>query len=191
MEVEMGEMSLIDTVVMAIWLMLPAYIANGAAAFFGGIFGRTPIDMRRNLRKNRILGDGKTYEGFFFGVSAGLLVGTLQQFSAKSLRMPEFSANADLAFVVLLCLCVGALLGDIAASFVKRRLGLRRGALFPLLDQLDFVAGAWLFLFAFAREWFLANFTLSVAIAVILLTPPLHLLTNFLGFKMRLKREAW
>ena len=177
--------AVVHIVVNAFWLMLPAYIANSAAALFGGIFGKTPIDMRKNLGNKRILGEGKTYEGFFSGVLAGLLVGMLQEFIAPLLKMPEFSP------AVLLCLSAGALLGDISASFLKRRLGLRRGHPFPLLDQLDFVAGAWLLLVLCESEWFFENFTMPVAISVLLMTPPLHLLTNFLGFKLHLKREAW
>ena len=90
--------AVVHIVANAFWLMLPAYIANSAAALFGGIFGKTPIDMRKNLGNKRILGEGKTYEGFFSGVFAGLLVGMLQEFIAPLLKMPEFTP------AVLLCL---------------------------------------------------------------------------------------
>jgi len=69
--------------------------------------------------------------------------------------------------------------------------GLQRGAPFPLLDQLDFVAGAWLLLFLFARAWFIESFSLDVILAVIVITPLLHLLTNYVGFKIGRKQVPW
>lgn len=47
---------MIDIVLTAMWLMLPAYIPNSNAVVFAG--GK-PIDGGRNL------GDGKTTEGFW------------------------------------------------------------------------------------------------------------------------------
>ena len=81
--------------------------------------------------------------------------------------------------------------GDLLASLVKRRVGLKRGAPFPIVDQLDFVAGAWLLLFLFARYWFIASFTPEIIIIVIIITPILHLLTNYIGFKLGRKDVPW
>jgi len=83
------------------------------------------------------------------------------------------------------------MLGDLLGSFIKRRVGLKRGAPLPLVDQLDFVCGAWLLLFLLARDWFIEAFSLDVIIAVIILTPLLHLLTNYVGFKIGRKRVPW
>jgi CDP-diglyceride synthetase len=93
--------------------------------------------------------------------------------------------------VTLFCLSAGAMLGDLLGSFIKRRVGLKRGAPFPLVDQLDFVAGAWLLLFLFAREWFTESFSLAIILAVIIITPLLHLLTNYIGFKIGKKQVPW
>ena len=166
----------------AIWLMLPAYITNASAAFFGG---KIPIDRGVHLCGNRLLGDGKTYEGLFKGCSAGFLCGLLQHLYNGSFgSSPRF-------IIVLLALSAGAMLGDIMGSFVKRRLGLRRGAPLPVVDQLDFVGGAWLLLFIVARDWFSSNFSAEVMVVVIVITPLLHLLTNFIGFKLGMKEVPW
>ena len=51
----------VETVAVAIWAMLPAYIPNNVAVLAGG--GR-PIDGGRTLDDgNRALGDGKTWRG--------------------------------------------------------------------------------------------------------------------------------
>ena len=59
---------------------------------------------------------------------------------------------------------VGALSGDIVKSFFKRRLGFDRGAMLPIADQLDFVAGAWALTLITGLVWFVANFSLAVIV---------------------------
>ena len=173
---------IVETVMVAIWLMLPAYIANVSAAFFGG---KTPIDSGIFFGKKRLIGDGKTYEGTIKGISCGFIFGIFQQLFLHSFGLfPSF-------LVVLVCLSAGAMFGDMLGSFIKRRLGLKRGAPLPLVDQLDFVAGAWLLLFLFARDWFIESFSLNIIIAVVIITPLLHLLTNYVGFKMGRQDVPW
>ncbi|MHC1577753.1 hypothetical protein B6V00_00715 [ANME-1 cluster archaeon ex4572_4] len=171
-----------ETVLTAVWLMLPAYVTNSSAAFFGG---KTPLDRGISWGRNRLLGDGKTYEGLLKGFSCGFLVGVAQQQVSGSF------GDSPWFLVSLFCLSAGAMLGDILGSFVKRRVGVKRGAPVPLLDQLDFVAGAWLLLFVFARDWFVEAFSWEVAVAVLLVTPPLHLLANYAGFKLGRKSVWW
>lgn len=179
---------IIGSIVAAVWLMLPAYITNSSAAFFGG---KTPIDRGRYWGKSRLLGDGKTYEGLMKGISSGVLVGIVQNlFAWGYVNLPSFG-TFPFFFVTLICLSAGAMLGDLLGSFAKRRVGLKRGAPLPLVDQLDFVAGAWLLLLLFAREWFVNAFSLEVVIAVVIITPLLHLLTNYLGFKIGRKQVPW
>ena len=180
--------AIIYTITVAVWLMFPAYITNSSAAFFGGT---TPIDRGIFWGKNRLLGDGKTYEGLIKGISCGVGVGIVQNlFAGESIDLPSFG-TFPFFFVTIVCLSTGAMLGDLLGSFLKRRVGLQRGAPFPLVDQLDFVAGAWLLLFLFAREWFITSFSLGIIIAVILITPLLHVLANFLGFKIGKKQVPW
>jgi CDP-2,3-bis-(O-geranylgeranyl)-sn-glycerol synthase len=93
--------------------------------------------------------------------------------------------------VTIFCLSAGALVGDLLGSFTKRRLGLKRGAPLPLVDQLDFVGGAWLLLFVVARAWFIETFSVEIIITVIIITPVLHLFTNYIGFKIGKKRVPW
>ncbi|MCW3133698.1 MAG: CDP-2,3-bis-(O-geranylgeranyl)-sn-glycerol synthase [Methanophagales archaeon] len=176
----------IETVWVAIWLMLPAYITNASAAFFGG---KTPIDRGVLWRKNRLLGNGKTYEGLLTGFSCGFCAGIFQQLLGY-IKMPSFGPFPSF-LLTLFCLSAGAMLGDLLGSFIKRRAGLKRGAPLPLVDQLDFVGGAWLLLFLFAREWFIDTFSAEIIITVVIITPLLHLLTNYIGFKMGRKGVPW
>jgi len=178
----------IETIIVAIWLMLPAYIPNTSAAFFGG---NTPIDRGIYWGKSRLLGDGKTYEGLVKGFSCGFLVGIFQHlFLSEFLNLPSFG-SFPFFLVTLFCLSAGAMLGDLLGSFIKRRVGVKRGAPFPLLDQLDFVVGAWLLLLLFARGWFIETFTWDIILAVVIITPLLHRFVNYIGFKIGKKSVPW
>ena len=177
----------VETVVVAIWVMLPAYIPNNVAVLAGG--GR-PIDNGRTLEDGkRLLGDGKTWRGTAFGTVAGVAVALalnqLHPFVSGVVAADPFpiAAAVSLAF--------GAMLGDILASFLKRRTGRERGAAFPGIDQLDFVVVSLVLTAIVATGWFLETFTLSVLVAVFLLTPLLHVSTNAVAYALGLKDEPW
>ena len=173
-----------DTIIIALWLMLPAYLPNPCAAFFGRGLA---IDFGRNFTdERRILGDGKTYIGFFAGSAAGIMIGLIQMGIVSHYPFfPLFTLKA------IFCLSIGSLLGDLGMSFVKRRIGLERGAPFPIADQLDFVAGAWLLTFLVEREWFVSNFTIWIMITILIITPIMHRITNIIGYKLGKKDVPW
>lgn len=177
---------LLKIIVQAVWLMLPAYIANPTAVVFGG--GK-PIDFGKNWKDGRrILGDGKTFRGLIGGTACGVIIGLLQRqvtFAGDTLVIPSMTA--------IITLSLGALLGDAVKSFFKRRLGYARGEKLPLIDQLDFVAGAWVLTYAFDPRWFTENFLSSpwIIITIVILTPLLHRLTNIFGYRIKLKKEPW
>ncbi|MDD3042795.1 MAG: CDP-2,3-bis-(O-geranylgeranyl)-sn-glycerol synthase [Methanosarcinaceae archaeon] len=179
----------------AVWLMLPAYLPNPFAAVFGG--GKT-IDGGRVLSDGRrILGDGKTWKGLFAGIFFGLLAGCIQiwlsgrGFEVLGLEMPGFGPDFGSAFKVVFALSSGALFGDMFMSFFKRRLGLKRGSPLPLVDQLDFVLGAWVFTYLAAPAWFTDNFTFGIMATVVVVTPLLHVITNVIGYFIGVKKEPW
>lgn len=193
-------MTFIDIIAASIWLMLPAYIANPMAAVFGG---GTPVDLGRNFTDGkRVLGDGKTIRGTISGTACGMVAGLIQVWLAPRLAAsPALSdwtmfqgalgAYTGSTLLVVFLMALGALVGDSAESFIKRRLDLERGAMFPVADQLDFVLGAWLLTFVFASVWFKTYFTFWIIITVLVVTPLLHLATNFLGYVIKVKKEPW
>jgi CDP-2,3-bis-(O-geranylgeranyl)-sn-glycerol synthase len=83
------------------------------------------------------------------------------------------------------------MLGDIGASFLKRRTGRERGAAFPGLDQLDFVVGALLLAAVADFGWFTETFTVPVIVAILVATPLLHVVTNAIAYWLGLKDEPW
>jgi len=175
-------------VVTALWAMLPAYIPNNAAVLAGG---GHPIDGGRTMGGRRLLGDGKSWRGTAVGWLAGAaLAVVLNQLEptatdALGVTLPVFPIGAIVA------LPLGAMLGDIGASFLKRRTGRERGAPFPGVDQLDFVVGALLLAVVAAPGWFTDTFTLPVLAVVLVVTPVLHVTTNGLAYALGLKDEPW
>jgi CDP-2,3-bis-(O-geranylgeranyl)-sn-glycerol synthase len=178
----------VSLVVGALWAMLPAYVPNNAAVLAGG--GR-PIDGGRTLGGRRVLGGGKTWRGTL----AGTLAGTLLALALNAVNAPVSAAiGVDLAVFPLhvgVSLAFGAMLGDIGASFLKRRTGRKRGAAFPGVDQLDFVVGALGLTALVAPSWFAATFTPGRLLVVVVATPLLHVVTNVGAYLLDLKAEPW
>jgi CDP-2,3-bis-(O-geranylgeranyl)-sn-glycerol synthase len=158
-------------VVEAVKLIFPAYCANAAPVLAGG---GLPLDFGKNfVDGRRVFGKNKTFRGFFFGMAIGILVGLVE----------VLLFGYPLLFAVLSPL--GALLGDLGGAFLKRRLDIAPGGLLPVVDQVDFVVGAIVFSLP------LAIITLDLAVTMLIITPPIHLLTNFLAYKLKLKSNPW
>ena len=135
------------------------------------------MDMgKKFLDGRRIFGDGKTIRGFACGLVVGTIVGILQGIAGAQLK--EYLL---LGFL----LALGALLGDLASSFIKRRLGIERGGAAPGLDQLSFVVVALLL----ASPVNLPSW--QVIAVILIITPPIHLATNFIGYKLGLKDRPY
>lgn len=79
----------------------------------------------------------------------------------------------------------GAVFGDLAFAFLKRRLKMRPGQFFAPFDQTNYVLGAFLFLSL------LLKLNLSVWLAIFILTFFLHIIFNRLGFWLGLSRSKW
>ncbi|MFC7136396.1 CDP-2,3-bis-(O-geranylgeranyl)-sn-glycerol synthase [Halobaculum litoreum] len=182
---------LVGVVAGALWAMLPAYVPNNAAVLAGG---GAPIDGGRTWGGRRVLGDGKTWRGTAVGTVAGVALAF-----ALNAATPVVADTLGLAAGVLptfpplaaLGLALGAMLGDIGASFLKRRTGRERGASFPGLDQLDFVVGALAVSLALAPDWTLATFTPERLLVVLVATPVLHVVTNVIAYLIGAKNEPW
>lgn len=165
-------MDIVLLIIEALVFIFPAYCANAVPVLAGGglsmDFGRNFVDGKR------VFGNNKTFRGFFFGLSVGIAVGLVEWmlFDYYPLLFSLFTP-------------LGALSGDLAAAFLKRRLGIAPGELFPIVDQIDFVIGAIIFALPFNMiSW-------ELVVAIIIITPPVHLLTNFGAYKLKLKKNPW
>jgi len=78
-----------EIILQALWLILPAYIANASAVLVGG---GTPIDFGKNWKDGkRILGDGKTWRGLISGAFIGITSGFGLSVVAKFIIPTEYN----------------------------------------------------------------------------------------------------
>jgi CDP-2,3-bis-(O-geranylgeranyl)-sn-glycerol synthase len=164
-------MDIATLIVEALKFVFPAYCANGAPVLAGG---GLPMDFGKNfIDGKRVFGSNKTFRGFFFGLAVGVGVGLIEWMLF------------DYPLLFSLLSPLGALLGDLTAAFLKRRLNIAPGGLLPIIDQVDFVVGALVFSLPLGIIYW------ELAVAVLIITPPIHLLTNFCAYKLKLKKSPW
>ena len=185
----------LEIIAQAFWIIIPAYIANGCAVLVGG---GTPIDFGKKYKDGRrILGDGKTWRGLFFGAFIGMIGGFGLSVGAKFISNTEFAfiglndfTGFPLMIPIIFSITFGALLGDIIESFFKRRIGKKRGEGWIPFDQLDFILGVLFFSFLMAgflqiiglttNNWFFESFTIWHILFLLLITPMFHIIGNLI-----------
>ncbi len=146
----------------------PSYVANAAPLVFGG---GMPLDGGRNFLDGQpIFGFHKTVRGLAAGIIAGSVLGAAESLFDSRLLLAGFM------------MALGAVLGDLLGAFVKRRLKIKPGKQFPIVDQLDFVLGGLLV------GWSFFQMSLASILIVVLVTPPIHLGTNYGAYLLGLKK---
>jgi CDP-2,3-bis-(O-geranylgeranyl)-sn-glycerol synthase len=190
-----------EIIIQALWLVLPAYVANASALLFGGGMS---IDFGKKWKDGRrILGDGKTWRGLFIGAFIGMTAGFGFSVVAKYAVIIDFPIKINdftgfpMMIPIIASLCFGALIGDILESFFKRRVGKKRGENWIIFDQLDFILGVLLFSFIMSsllhvfnltlENWFLSSFSLWHIVVLLIMTPFFHIFANFVNKKLKHK----
>ncbi len=175
-------MPAIEAVIQALWFIASAYAANSLPVL---LHGRRPIDCEKTFRGKRIFGDGKTWEGTIGGIIFGIFIGMIQVFY-QHLIPSEWNLNLiTMTVPIIVLLSIGTMAGDIAGSFIKRRMNIERGGRAFPLDQLGFLVAALLFV--------VPVFIPDIVTVVILLvlTPLIHLISNMFGYLIRIKNKPW
>ena len=199
---------------MCLWLYLPGFLANTFAMMWGKKkkktgYGPWPIDGGRTLKDgNRMLGDGKTWNGLIGGsLTSGLLcilmvtmtndgsgAGALDDTTIFASPLSGaggawFSVGGTMlsAFVLGTFLGFMCLVGDSTGSFFKRRRGLKRegdiSSKAPLLDTLPFAISVFLAGQIFLGPSWLADEALRLPMLIlVLITPVLHRSFNLIGY---------
>ncbi|RLJ00584.1 MAG: CDP-2,3-bis-(O-geranylgeranyl)-sn-glycerol synthase [Candidatus Aenigmatarchaeota archaeon] len=173
---------MLDIIINSLWLIIPAYCAN---IFPVLVKGKYPIDFKKDfVDGHRLLGDGKTIEGFFSGIIFGSLIGLLQIYLQPFIGQFYIFQFQHSLFTIIL-LSAGAMVGDLIGSFVKRRFGLERGAPAPILDQLDFMV------FSLTAVSIIISIEVSWVIFLLIITPILHYSSNIFVYTLKLKDRPW
>lgn len=186
-------LNFLKDIIDAFVLFLPAFVANPGAVVTGGYgkvdFGRKFFDGRR------ILGDGKTWSGFFGGSLIGVGLGVVIYYITKVPflgYLGHYYPGVIASLAIIVPMSFGSLIGDMAGSFLKRRFGLGSGDKGFLLDQWPFVFVSFLLVYIFAPSFFMEYYGNIVgALAILLITPPLHRAINIIGYKLNRKDVPW
>ena len=207
------DMGILSLILMVLWLYLPGFLANTFAMMWGKWLPKTgygpwPIDGGRRMKDgNRILGDGKTWNGLIGGsLTSGLLcvvivslmgdVPTSTDIESSVFAHPltgyegtwfDVGSVGMSAFILGSFLGFACLIGDSTGSFIKRRRGLKRegnvSSKAPLLDTLPFAIMVFLWGQLFLQNSLLSETDLILPMVVIVvITPILHRSFNLIGY---------
>jgi CDP-2,3-bis-(O-geranylgeranyl)-sn-glycerol synthase len=195
----------------------PAYLANTGAMLFGKWIPdatgmpKITIDQGYNWYDgNRILGDGKSWNGLLGGslVSAMLMLTSHTLWAGRSfddskpfvdpLEMTKESDwfwifNDSLTACILgFTLGMACLFGDSLGSFIKRRKGLKRegdiSSKAPILDTMPFALSIFFFGYIlFPGQILTQDILITPILTLLIVTPIIHRITNILGYKLGLK----
>ena len=158
-----------------VYLLLPAYFANMAPPFSKFWQGwNRPIS-------RRWFGDHKTIVGFVLGVLAGILASYVQSRIPWRPRSMDPSIWLPIGFAQGL----GAMGGDAAKSFLKRRLGIPPGRAWIPADQLDFVVGALLL------SWPWLRLGPTDIVLILIFTIAAHISVNHIAFALGIRDSKW
>ncbi len=167
----------------AFYFVLPAYLANMTPV----IFNKLKLLKIFNFPINeRLFGQNKTWRGIISAVIGGIIVAFLQSFLINFdffVQLSVYHYRNWLLFGFLAGL--GAILGDLLKSFLKRKKGIKSGDSWPVFDQLDFIVGFFIF------TYFLTRLDWSIILIIFLMTLILHPLTNIIGYLLGIKKVWW
>ncbi|MHA1821772.1 MAG: CDP-archaeol synthase [Promethearchaeota archaeon] len=189
---------------------IPAFLSDAFMPIAASIpIKKYPMDGGRIYKGKRILGPGKTWNGFIGGIILGfitsyilsLLYPWLYDITVKNMAdgtdLLVYIKTEDILFFVdtrtdplkfhlrTILLCIGGPIGDAIGSFIKRRLNRPRGSQVFILDQIDFLIVAILMAYpVFPLKWVYIVF-------LILFTPLLTVFANIIGYYIGAKEVPW
>lgn len=175
-------------ILQCIYVMMPAYFANMAPVICRFILPQLdkPLDGNKKLGKQTIFGSHKTYRGIVVGIVFAIIISFLQ-YLAQQLHLiePLQIISYEKWLLIGFLMGLGAMLGDLIESFIKRRMNIKPGKFLRPWDQIDFVIGALIFTYALFKPG-----VLKIGI-IILISFVLHVLINHSAFYLKLRKQKW
>jgi CDP-2,3-bis-(O-geranylgeranyl)-sn-glycerol synthase len=180
---------MLDDILLAFWFLLPAAAANVTPIFVRYLpllkKWDTPLDFGYDWRGKRLFGDHKTWRGVISGGVVAAIVFMFQVWlNGNYLWAQLISTGIDyssLPYFFGALLGLGALGGDAAKSFFKRRIGVMSGERWIPFDQLDYVIGGILISLPFII------LSLTQYIWIIVVWFVMHIFASYIGWLIGVK----
>ncbi len=177
-------------IIQTLYYALPGMVANMMPILVRKRFGflAVPVDFNKKLAGKKIFGTHKTYRGFVFGILGAVLIAYAQH----TLYMHGILANisyidyARTSFLLVgAALGFGALFGDLARSFFKRRAGMAEGARWFPWDQIDYPLGIVLF------SLLVKPMTWEMMLILVVSGAILSMLATRTAYLLKIRDEKW
>jgi CDP-2,3-bis-(O-geranylgeranyl)-sn-glycerol synthase len=162
-----------DFVLVFLMLVIPAYISNAIPVLLGG--GITFDD----LFKAKVFGKNKTIRGFL----AGIVFGSFASF-ALMMFLPIQIRFQYLLFGIVSSL--GAMLGDLLGSLIKRKLNVEEGKQF-FIDQILFIVVALCLGYPFMPN----IYDITTVSIILVITFFMHIVFNIIANRIGVKNVPW
>ncbi|MBI4145121.1 CDP-archaeol synthase [Candidatus Woesearchaeota archaeon] len=161
------------------YFFLPAYVANMMP-----VIGKDWLkDLARPVNAHWF-GGHKTWRGIVLGVIGAIVIAFVQSRLAPYVGTFSIAPYRDW-WLLGSMLGLGALLGDLLKSFIKRRLAIKPGASWVPFDQIDFVIGGLaLSSLVFFPGW-------AAATVLLVMSFFLHIIVNRIGFALGMRSTSW
>lgn len=172
-----------------LWFLFPAGLANVTPAVVKRRFEflAIPIDFNGTLEGKPIFGQNKTWRGLVFGILAGVAGFALQKWLYQFWLFKEISLidYTHYSLVLGVLLGLGAMVGDLVESFIKRRINIPPGQLWFPFDQIDWILGA----LGFSSILYLPS--LPLLLIIMGLGFGLHPIANYGGYLLGIKKNKF
>jgi len=174
--------NVVADIVRAIGFFAHAMIANATPLITRRFIFKNvrPLDLGKTfIDGKRVLGDNKSIEGFLSGVLAGFAVGVAYALYFNNVSWAYYGLISGL----------GAMIGDVFNSFLKRRLNIKPGGPFIPLDQTSFLLCAYALVKISSADsivgYTLTTYDLLIGVLIALV---LHPLTNYVAYLLKIKK---
>lgn len=174
-----------------LWFFLPAGLGNLAPILANKIPAiqkyTYPLDFHKKFRGKRIFGNHKTIRGLISGIIIGIITVYLQVFLYNHFQffryVSLFNYNHINPLLLGLFAASGALIGDAVKSFFKRQLNIPSGKSWFPFDQIDYILGGIIF------TYFYIKLDTTTYIVLFIIWFLMHILSTFIGWLLRLKKD--
>ena len=179
-----------ESILTILFLSLPAFLANMLPVIAQKNKWlpklKKPVDGGLKFRGKELLGTHKTRRGLVVGTTGAMILSAslvlVNQFF--DLELCVFS-SFGIAIIYGFLAGSGALIGDAFESLLKRQIGIKSGRPFIPFDQIDYIIGFLIFT-SLVYPWQTRDWIFLILFALLA-----NLITNYVGYKLKIKSTYW